>query len=134
MISPSFQTKISHQLFDLHWLLVLYHLFSASVLVFSLFFYFFFCAKMDYATAEMLQLLLSLLRQSKPSILTAAGVWPNFIGTQPRAEEEDASVNGLKFPLPNCSSWITGFEALLGGDPQKNGGDDATTCPPDLVR
>ncbi|KAL2342489.1 hypothetical protein Fmac_003774 [Flemingia macrophylla] len=84
------------------------------------------------SSAEMLQLLLSLLRQSKPSILTAAGVWPNFIGTQLRAEEEEASVNGLKFPLPNCSSWITGFEALLGGDPQKNGGDDATTWPPDL--
>lgn len=86
---------------------------------------------MVYATAEMLQLLLSLLRQSKPSILTAAGAWPNFIGTQLRAEEEDgeedATVNGLKFPLPNCSSWTTGFEALLGGDPQKNGGDAATT-------
>lgn len=82
----------------------------------------------------MLQLLLSLLRQSKPSILTAAGVFPNFIGTQPRAEEEDGEegatatvVNGLKFPLPNCSSWITGFEALLGGDPQKNSGDDSNT-------
>jgi hypothetical protein len=84
----------------------------------------------------MLHLLLSLLRQSKPSILTAAGVCPNFIGTQPRAEDEDgeddATGNGLKFPLPNCSSWITGFDALLGGDPQKNGGDDATTCPPGL--
>jgi len=40
MISPSFQTKISHQLFDLHWLLVLYHHFSASVLVSSLFIFF----------------------------------------------------------------------------------------------
>ena len=29
-------------------------------------------------------------------------------------------------PLPNCSSWITGFEAQLGGDPQKYGGDEAT--------
>jgi hypothetical protein len=74
-------------------------------------------------------LLLSLLRQSKPSTLTAAGVLPNFIGTpQPRADGEDdaTTVNGLlKFPLPNCSSWITGFEALLGGDPMKYGGDDA---------
>ena len=32
----------------------------------------------------------------------------------------------MRFSLPNCSSWITGFEALLGGDPQKNGGDEAT--------
>ena len=84
----------------------------------------------------MLQLRLSLLRQSKPSILTAAGEWPNFILTQPLAEEEDgeggAKENGLKLPLlPNCSSWITGFEALLGGDPQKNGGDEAN-WPPDL--
>lgn len=85
----------------------------------------------------MLQLLLSLLRQSKPSILTTAGVLPNFIGTQPRADdeedgEEDGTVNGLKFPLPNSSSWTTGFDALLGGDPQKNGGDDANTFSPDL--
>lgn len=84
----------------------------------------------------MLQLRLSLLRQSKPSILTAAGVWPNFILTQPLAEEDGeggAKENGLKLPLllllPNCSSWITGFDALLGGDPQKNGGDEATWTP-----
>jgi len=95
---------------------------------------------MNYATAEMLQLLLSLLRQSKPSILTAACVWPNFfIGAQPLAEEdgeEGAMENGLKFPwplpLPNCSSWITGFDALLGGDPQKNGGGDDPNCSPNL--
>lgn len=71
----------------------------------------------------MLQFRLSLLRQSKPSILTVAGLWPKLIRTQPRAEgdgEEGVSVNGLKFPLPNCSSWITGFEALLGGDPHQN--------------
>lgn len=87
---------------------------------------------------------LSLLRQSKPSILTAAGVWPNFIRTQPLAEEDGEAEatpikNGLKLlplvplplplPLPNCSSWITGFEALLGGDPQKNGGVDSTWTP-----
>jgi hypothetical protein len=44
--------------------------------------------------------------------------------------------NGLKFPwpllLPNCSSWITGFEALLGGDPQKNGGGDDAIWSPNL--
>ena len=88
---------------------------------------------MVYATAEMLQLLLSLLRDSKPTILTAAGAWPNFMGPQLLGAdeddgEEDGMVNGLKFPLlPNCSSCITGFEALLGGDPQKNGGDAAAT-------
>lgn len=54
----------------------------------------------NYATAEMLQLLLSLLRQSKPSILTAAGEWPNFLLTQPLAAEEadgdwGAKENGL---------------------------------------
>lgn len=88
---------------------------------------------MYYATAEILQLRLSLLRQSKPSILTAAGVWLNFILTQPLAEEdgeEGAMENGLKLPLPlplqNSLSWITGFEALLGGDPQKKGGDEAS--------
>ena len=84
---------------------------------------------MVYATAKTLQLRRPLLRQSKPSILTAAGLWLNFIRTQPLAEEEDgeegAIINGLKFPFPNCSSWITGFETLLGGDPQKNGGDEA---------
>lgn len=84
-----------------------------------------------YATAEILQLLLSLLRLSKPSILTA-GLWLNFIRTQPRAEEDGedgAQENGLKFPLPNCSSWTTGLEALLGGDPQKNGGEEAIWLP-----
>lgn len=32
----------------------------------------------------------------------------------------------MTFILPKYSSWITGFEALLGGDPLKNGGDEAT--------
>ena len=89
------------------------------------------CA-MVYATAEILQLRLSLLRQSKPSILTAAGLWPNFIRTHPLADEdgeEGAIENGLKFPFPNSSSWMTGFEALLGGDPEKKGGDEATWLP-----
>lgn len=87
-----------------------------------------------YATAEILQFRLSLLKQSKPSILTAAGLWPKLIRTQPLAEEEEEGdkgviENGLKLPLPNCSSWITGFEALLGGDPQKYGGENPTWLP-----
>ena len=78
----------------------------------------------------MLQFLLSVLRQSKPSTRTGAGVWPNFIRTHPRpfrAEGEGGAWDkAMRFSLPKCSSWITGFEALLGGDPQKNGGDEAT--------
>ncbi|PON94503.1 hypothetical protein TorRG33x02_097500 [Trema orientale] len=79
----------------------------------------------------MLQFLRSLLKQSNPSIRTAAGLCPNFIRAQPPAfrEDGDGGVGDTKPilpPLPNCSSWITGFEALLGGDPQKYGGDEAT--------
>ena len=82
----------------------------------------------------MLQLRRSLLRQSKPSIRTAAGLCPNFILTHPPpAIREDGDgeggagddSRGSCFSLLNCASWITGFEALLGGDPQKNGGDEA---------
>lgn len=80
-----------------------------------------------HATAEMLQFRPSLRRQSNPSILTAAGVCPNFIRTQPpplRADDEDgggdggAGDNGVIFSLPNRASWITGFDTLHGGDPQ----------------
>jgi len=81
----------------------------------------------------MLQFRRSRLRQSKPSIRTGAGLCPNFIRTHApplRADEEDgeggAGENEVTFSLPKCSSWITGFEALLGGDPQKYGGDEAT--------
>lgn len=81
----------------------------------------------------MLQFRLSVLRQSKPSTRTVAGLCPKFIRTHPRplrAEGEGGAAatgeKGVTFSLPNCSSWITGFEALLGGDPQKNGGDEAT--------
>ena len=79
-------------------------------------------------------LLRSRLKQSNPSILTAAGLCPSFIRAQdpPLCADEDgdaaemgASDNGLNLLLPNCESWIRGFEALFGGDPQKNGGDEA---------
>lgn len=84
-----------------------------------------------YATAEMLRFRLSELRQSKPSIRTAAGLCPDEIGAHPltfRAEGEGGATGGnaVIFSLPKCSSWTTGFEALLGGDPLKNGGDEAT--------
>lgn len=86
--------------------------------------------------------MLQFLRQLNPSILlTGAGLCPNFTRTHPplapapppplvRDEGESMRVNegdsGLSVLLPNCSSWITGFEALIGGDPLKNGGDVAT--------
>ena len=81
----------------------------------------------------MLQLQRSMLRQSKPSTRTAAGLCPNFILTHPPpAIREDGEggagddSGGSGFSLLNLASWTTGFEALLGGDPQKNGGDEAT--------
>lgn len=81
----------------------------------------------------MLQLRRSLLRESKPSIRTAAGLCPNFILTHPppaMREDGDGGAGddrgGSCFSLLNWASCTTGFEALLGGDPQKNGGDDAT--------
>jgi hypothetical protein len=52
---------------------------------------------------------------------------PNFIRTQLpplRADDDDgdgdggAGDRGVIFSLPNCTSWITGFDALLGGEPQ----------------
>lgn len=83
-----------------------------------------------YATAETLRR--SLLKQSNPSILTAAGVCPNFIRAHdpPLRAEDDGEMggcnNGMNLSLPNCESWIRGFEALLGGDPLKYGGDEGT--------
>ena len=65
---------------------------------------------------------------------------PNFILTPPDfiadgegegdvvVEGDDASCkvdNGDKFSSPNCESCTIGLETLQGGDPQKNGGDDA---------
>lgn len=81
----------------------------------------------------MLQFLRSLLRQSNPSMRTVAGLCPNFIRAQPPLWElGDGGAGDIGRPtlqIPNRSSWITGFEALLGGDPQKNGGDEATWLP-----
>lgn len=74
-------------------------------------------------------------RQLNPSILTVAGLCPKLTLTHPpllRADEggggdaSNAVDRGLKLPFPNCSSWMTGFEVLVGGDPEKNGGDEAT--------
>lgn len=86
------------------------------------------------ATAEMLRFCRSLPRQSNPSILTAAGLCPNFIRAHPdpwNAEDGDdarvarAGDGGSSPSLLKWASWITGFDALLGGEPKKNGGDEA---------
>lgn len=73
----------------------------------------------------MLQFRVSRPRQSKPSIRTVAGLWPNFTRIHPPCDGD----NGLSLSFPNCESWITGFDALLGGDPKKNGGDEAIGVP-----
>ncbi len=86
-----------------------------------------------YATAEMLWLRRSRLRQSNPSILTAAGLWLNFILTHPPPIRDDGDrgdgigEEGVNFSFPNCASRITGFEVLVGGDPLKKGGGDEAT-------
>lgn len=66
-------------------------------------------------------------RQLNPSILTAAGVCPNLARAQPpclRADDDDGDASGtaIGLSLPNFESWITGFDTLLGGEPQRNGG------------
>lgn len=86
----------------------------------------------------MLQFRRSLSRQSNPSILTA-GLLPKFALTHPPlilADDGDApnpegigiarGETGVTLSSPNRASWISGLETLLGGDPQKNGGDEAT--------
>lgn len=80
-----------------------------------------------YAKVEMLQFPWHL----NPSILTGAGVGPKFALTEApffRVVDgaPDIGETGLLLSFPNCSSWMTGFEALLGGEPIKNGGDEAT--------
>lgn len=91
-----------------------------------------------HARAGMPQLRRSLLRQSNPSILTA-GLLPKFGRTQPPCLEDDgeegkpevgpamgeSGENGRNFSSPNLSSLISGLDTLLGGDPQKKGGDEA---------
>lgn len=89
--------------------------------------------------ADMFELWRSLLKQLNPSTLTAAGLSPNF--TRPpqpppltRDGDGDGDVRngesegetGLSFSSPNRASWANGFDTLLGGDPRKNGGDEAT--------
>jgi len=90
----------------------------------------------------MLQLRLSLSRQSNPSTLTA-GLLPKLARTHPPFLAEDGGEGGRpdgagttthddgergeKFSSPNRASWISGLATLLGGDPQKNGGGDEAT-------
>lgn len=90
----------------------------------------------------MLQLRRSLSRQSNPSILTA-GLLPKLALTHPPlilavdevelgdpVKPEGIGIArgdiGVTFSSPNRASWISGLETLLGGDPLKNGGDEAT--------
>ena len=91
------------------------------------------------ATAVMPEFWRSLLRQSKPSTLTLAGLRPNFTRAPPAfiadgdmdgdAElEGDTSCSvdkGDSFSSPKLASCTNGLETLEGGVPQKNGGDDA---------
>ena len=88
---------------------------------------------LSQAKAGMLQLRPSLSRQSKPSTRTA-GLLPKLDLTHPlRAEEEaDGAIpdegigTGTTLSSPKRASWISGLDTLLGGDPEKNGGDEAT--------
>lgn len=78
----------------------------------------------------------SLLRQSNPSTLTAAGLSPKLILTHPplrdaddgdsKPEGDEINNVGQSFSSPKRASWTKGFAARPGGDPQKNGGDEAT--------
>lgn len=83
----------------------------------------------------MLEFWRSLLRQSNPSTLTAAGLSPKLILTHPplrEAEDGDDKPDGDEivgiggFSSPNRASWIKGLAARTGGEPQKYGGDEAT--------
>lgn len=87
--------------------------------------------------------LLSLSRQSNPSTLTA-GLLPKLARRHPPflADEDDVDADdkpddvglgiiargeiGEVLPSPNLASCISGLETLLGGDPLKKGGDEAT--------
>lgn len=83
----------------------------------------------------MLEFWQSLLRQSNPSTLTAAGLSPKLILTHPPlrdAEDGDDKPDGDEiagiggFSSPNRASWINGLAARTGGEPQKYGGEEAT--------
>lgn len=78
-----------------------------------------------YASAGMLQLRLSLSRQSNPSTLTA-GLFPKLARTHPPLRVEEGDARGEAGASPKRASWISGLDTLLGGDPEKNGGDEAT--------
>jgi len=76
------------------------------------------------------------LRQSNPSTLTVDGLSPKLILTKPALPEPEDGENkpdgdevvnaGSCFSPLNRASWTNGFAARTGGDPQKNGGDEAT--------
>ena len=82
--------------------------------------------------AGMLEFWRSLFKQSNPSTITAAGLIPNFTRPQPPPLTRDGDGDGRKGEIglsmlsPNRASWAKGFDTLHGGDPRKNGGDEAT--------
>lgn len=94
---------------------------------------------MIQAKVGILQLrLLSLSRQSNPSTLTAgllpklARRHPPFLADEDGDDDEtglgimERGDTGVIFTSPNRASWISGLDTLLGGDPLKKGGDEAT--------
>lgn len=88
----------------------------------------------------MLQLrLLSLSKQSNPSTLTTgllpklARRHPPFLVDEDEDVDDDVELGmtargetGKVLSSPNRASCISGLETLLGGDPLKKGGDEAT--------
>lgn len=88
----------------------------------------------------MLQFLLSLSRQSNPSILTA-GLLPKLPLTHPPFLPEEEGDEGGKpngggiaeeetdmISSRNRASCVNGLATLLGGDPHKNGDGESNTC------
>lgn len=70
-------------------------------------------------------------RQSKPSTRTAAGRSPNLACLGDIGVTDWASCTGAKGASggrssPKRASWTTGFAARSGGEPQKNGGEEAS--------
>jgi len=87
----------------------------------------------------------SLLRQSKPSTLTGAGLKPYLILAHPplRADGDDSGDDvddgdgkcwrvdkGESFSSLKLESCTSGFDTLVGGDPVKNGGGDDSKSTP----